>query len=81
MSFAGCVVKRDHVDAAVILTRRSDGARFTKIEAYLPRNHVHRFRLDGPEDVDAEVKGWLAEAYEVGLQRHLRPRPQDRPVP
>jgi len=37
------------------------------------REHVpHAFRLHGPEDVDAEVRGWLAEAYRVGCQGHLR---------
>jgi hypothetical protein len=29
---------------------------------------VHKLRL---EDVDDELKGWLAEAYQVGEQRHV----------
>ena len=32
---------------------------------------LHGFRLLGPEDVDADVRSWLAEAYLVGRQDHL----------
>jgi hypothetical protein len=32
---------------------------------------VHRLRLREPADVDAELSAWLAEAYQVGLQRHV----------
>jgi hypothetical protein len=39
--------------------------------AFTPRHHLHAFRLSTPEDVDAEVGAWLAEAYEVGAQHHL----------
>jgi hypothetical protein len=27
--------------------------------------------VESVEEVDAEVAAWLAEAYEVGMQRHL----------
>jgi hypothetical protein len=30
------------------------------------------FRLVSPGEVDQEFFGWLAEAYQVGHQRHLR---------
>jgi len=33
---------------------------------------VHVFRLSRPDEVDAEFAGWLAEAYQVGAQEHLR---------
>jgi len=32
---------------------------------------VHLFRLRSPEEVDAEFRAWLLEAYRVGEQRHL----------
>lgn len=32
---------------------------------------MHRVRLYGPEDIDSELEGWLAEAYQVGEQRHV----------
>jgi hypothetical protein len=36
---------------------------------------VHAFRLTGPAEVDQEFAAWLAEAYQVGAQRHLRRPP------
>ena len=32
---------------------------------------MHRFKLRAPEDVDDEVREWLAEAYQIGEQRHV----------
>lgn len=36
----------------------------------IPR-HLHAFRLVSPDQIDAEFREWLAEAYAVGAQRHL----------
>jgi hypothetical protein len=59
------------LDAHVILARRFEHPRFRKIESLSPGNHVHHFRIHGPEDLDDEVRAWLREAYEVGCQKHL----------
>ena len=72
MSFAAVSLRRHHLVGHVVLARRLDDPRFTRIEVYSPRNVLHAFRLDSPDDVDEQVAGWLAEAYEVGAQRHLR---------
>ena len=48
--------------------------RFRRIEVYSPRNVLHVFRLTVPDDVDAEFTAYLAEAYGVGAQQHLRRR-------
>ena len=37
-----------------------------------PRNVLHAFRLHAPDEVDDEVAAWLAEAYRVGAQEHVR---------
>ena len=71
MSFAALVPRTRWVDGHVVLARRLESPRFARVETYSPRNHVHAFRLCGPDEVDDEVRGWLAEAYEVGMQRHL----------
>ncbi len=72
MRFAGLdTPRRDHLRAYVVLTRRRDSPRFAKVEFIPPSYYVHRFRLRTPEDVDDEVREWLAEAYQVGEQRHL----------
>jgi hypothetical protein len=71
MSFAACTIRADRVDAHVVLARRLADPRFTAVETFSPRNHLHAFRLRAPEDVDDMVRAWLAEAYEVGEQHHL----------
>jgi len=72
MSFAAFVPRVHWLDGHLILARRLDSPRFRRVEAYSPRNVLHAFRLAAPADVDAEFTRWLAEAYEVGAQFHLR---------
>jgi hypothetical protein len=71
MSFAAAMLRRHWVDAHVVLARRLEAPRFRSIQTISPRNHVHAFRLASPGEVDDEVYRWLAEAYQVGEQRHL----------
>ncbi len=71
MSFAAVTLKRQWIDGHVVLTRRLESPRFRRIETISPRNHVHSFRLMCLDDIDEEVIAWLAEAYQVGEQRHL----------
>jgi hypothetical protein len=71
MSFAALQPRRAWVDGHVVLARRREAPRFTRIETFSPGNHLHAFRLSSPGDVDDEVASWLAVAYEVGMQRHL----------
>ena len=73
MSFAAFTLKRRWVDGHVVLARRLDSPRFTRIELFSPGNQLHAFRLHTPAEVDDEVESWLAEAYLVGEQRHLSP--------
>jgi uncharacterized protein DUF5655 len=72
MSFAAVMPRRRWLAGHLVLDRRVDSPRFVRIDAYSPRNIVHAFRLTGPEQVDPEFQGWLALAYQVGEQAHLR---------
>lgn len=74
MSFAAVTPRRNWLAGHLVLARRVDSARFHSVEAFSPRNVLHAFRLRSPDEVDAEFAGWLAEAYRVGEQRHLRSR-------
>ncbi len=74
MSFAAFSLRRHWVDGHVVLARRLESPRFRRIDVISPRNQVHVFRLHKPSEVDDEVKRWLAEAYSVGEQKHLKPR-------
>lgn len=71
MSFCALQPRTAWVDGHVVLARRLESPRFRRIETFGPRNHLHAFRLGSVGEVDEEVAGWLAEAYEVGMQRHL----------
>jgi Domain of unknown function (DUF5655) len=71
MSFAAFMPRTRWLNGHLVLARQIDSARFTKVEVYSPRNILHAFRLTGPDEVDEEFAGWLAEAYAVGEQRHL----------
>jgi Domain of unknown function (DUF5655) len=71
MSFAAVTLKRQWIDGHVVLARRLESPRFRRIETLSPRNHVHSFRLTCLDDIDEEFMAWLAEAYQVGEQRHL----------
>jgi hypothetical protein len=72
MSFAQVTPRSRWVDGHVVLARRMEHPRFRRIDTISTRNHVHHFRLLSLSDVDKEFAAWLAEAYAVGQQRHLK---------
>jgi hypothetical protein len=72
MSFAAFMPRRHWLSGHLVLARRIDSPRFVRIDTISPRNVVHTFRLAAPGEVNAEFTGWLAEAYRVGAQQHLR---------
>ena len=57
--------------AHVVLTRRLENPRFTRIEMMTPKCYVHHFTLQSLNDCDDEVQSWLCEAYKVGSQEHM----------
>ena len=71
MSFAAVSLRRDRIVGHVVLARRLENPRVTKIETLSPRNHVHSFCFTSSAQIDEEVLSWLREAYRVGQQRHL----------
>jgi len=71
MSFAAVSLRRDRIVGHVVLARRLENPRFTKVETISPRNHVHSFCFTSPAQMDNVVMSWLREAYRVGQQMHL----------
>jgi hypothetical protein len=59
--------RQSHLPAHFVLTRPIESPRLS-VEFLPPYYYVHKLQL---EDVDDELKGWLAEAYQVGEQRHV----------
>jgi len=71
MIFAAVSLKESGLDCHVVLSRRLENPRFTRIESLSPRNHIHYFQIRSVEELDDEVASWLQEAYKVGEQKHL----------
>ena len=71
MSFTAVSLRRDRIVGHVVLARRLENPRFTKVETISPRNHVHSFCFTSRAQMDKEVLSWLREAYRVGQQKHL----------
>ena len=75
MSFAQVTPRRAWLDGHIVLARRLESSRFRSVQTFSPRNHLHAFRLETLDDIDDEFRGWLAEAYTVGEQKHLAKGP------
>jgi hypothetical protein len=71
MSFAQVSPREKWLAGHLVLARRVSHPRFRRIDTISQRNHVHHFRLSAPEEIDAEFRRWLREAYAVGAQEHL----------
>jgi hypothetical protein len=72
MRFAGIDRPRaHHLVANFVLTRPEQSGRLSRVDYVPPHYYVHRLPLRRREDVDAEVRAWLAEAYRVGAQEHV----------
>jgi hypothetical protein len=71
MSFAQVTPRRDGLEGHFVLARRVEDPRFFEVTTFSPRNHLHRFRIRRPEEIDAVFRAWMREAYAVGEQRHL----------
>ena len=71
MSFAVAVPRRRWLDGHLVLARRVDDGRFRRVESYSPRNHAHLFRVHELAELDERFGELIAEAYQVGAQRHL----------
>jgi Domain of unknown function (DUF5655) len=74
MSFAQVTPRRGWLDGHLVLARRIQHPRFRRIQTFSPRNHLHEFRLARRDEIDADFRAWLAEAYLVGRQEHLKGR-------
>jgi hypothetical protein len=74
MSFAQVTPRCGWLDGHLVLARRLDHPRFRSVQTFSPRNHLHTFRLVQSSDIDRDFRAWLAEAYLVGAQHHLKAR-------
>jgi hypothetical protein len=71
MTFAAVVVRKQWLDAHIILSRRADGGPFRRVESLTPTSHVHHIRITSPDQINEEFRALLRDAYKVGRQEHL----------
>ena len=64
-NFASLVVRRETVEVGFILPRTLNNRRIHKTERLGPTKYAHHARLLSPADVDAQLAGWLREAYDA----------------
>ena len=72
MSFAQVTPKQGWIDGHLVLADRYEQPLFRRVTTYSPRNHTHEFRLVSAADLTPEFRRFLAMAYAVGEQEHLR---------
>lgn len=70
--FLSVYPRRRHLLCEFGFSERVESPRFHRIEHYGPRWVGHSCNLSAASDLDAEFMGWVALAYEVGQQKHLR---------
>jgi hypothetical protein len=75
MSFAAVMIQSSKLVGHLVLSHRHERPCFHRIDTISPRNHVHHFRIEKPEDLNPEFRRWLRAAYKVGRQEHLRNHP------
>ena len=62
-------VTRDGLVCTFWLKRRIESPRFARVEKLPPSDHIYTFKLTNAAELDDEAAAWIAEAYEVGMQR------------
>ena len=72
MSFAAIMTRCGYLRGHLVLARRCEAACFAKVESYSPRNHLHAFELRDAAQLRGKMSNFIAEAYRVGCQEHLR---------
>jgi hypothetical protein len=64
-AFAGVAVRKDCIVLTVKADRPVDSPRVFKSEQTSAKRFHHEVKLAVVKDLDAELKGWLKEAYEL----------------
>ncbi|MBI1799179.1 MAG: hypothetical protein HYR73_05790 [Candidatus Eisenbacteria bacterium] len=76
--FAGAMIRRDWIDAALWLKRRAEHPLLTRVEYIPPGNWAYRFRLTDRSQLDRALLDLVRESYAVGKQEHgMAARAQD----
>lgn len=64
-ALAGVEVRRDYILLNVKADHEIQSPRVVKTEKISAKRFHHKFKLSAPKEIDAEMKNWLKEAYEL----------------
>lgn len=65
-AFAGVAVRKAHIVLTLKSDRAIDSPRIFKSQQTSARRFHHEVKLASTKDLDAELRGWLRSAYDLG---------------
>lgn len=63
-SFVGVYVRKNNLNLEIHLNHKLKSKRIQKVEQASANRFDHLVQINSPAEVDAEILGWLKEAYE-----------------
>ena len=66
-ALAGVATRKEHLILTIKSDRALDSTRIHKSEQTSAKRFHHEIKLTSPADVDAELIGWLRDAYTLSL--------------
>ncbi len=80
MTFGGVKLARGWVDVSFITPQPIDDPRIRRLEVYGPTSFGSTIRLSALDELDADVRHWLCDAYGRGTQETLDPGAEVEPL-
>ncbi len=63
--FAGVYTQKNAINLNFRTSSRIDNPRISKVEQFSAKRYMHTIKLRDPDDIDAELLGWLKSAYDL----------------
>ena len=68
--FAAVAVRNYGIMGQLLLPKRVENRRFYRIESHRPQRYSHYLRIESVDEIDADLKRWIADAYKAGEQKY-----------
>jgi hypothetical protein len=63
--FAGVYTRKNYFNLRFRLAHKLEHPRITRVKRQSSRRYMHNVKLTNEADIDAELLGWLREAYDL----------------
>ncbi len=71
ITFGGATLRQRWLDIGILLPHRLESERIRRVEKYGRHTYGHRLSIHDASELDPELRGWIREAYRVGMQEHI----------